>query len=191
MSQNSYLDFCKICGGRIVSVDYELVCSKCGATYGELSSSFHQVYDLKSAQLPEGLRLGSFMGSRYNHEPSSNLSFSASTYSYMKITSDLNDLGILVTMKRPNQMMSGRIVSRISEVDESMQVRDLYRREEDSPLSMPSERLLKKAYDLTDAKFNSVIGKSLDLLLSAIEKRAYDLKDFAALVWKKVSSDVE
>jgi len=103
----------------------------------------------------------------------------------------LNDLGILVTMKRPNQLMSGRIVSRISEVDESMQVRDLYRREEDSPLSMPSERLLKKAYDLTDAKFNSMIGKSLDLLLSAIEKRAYDLKDFAALVWKKVSSDVE
>jgi transcription initiation factor TFIIIB Brf1 subunit/transcription initiation factor TFIIB len=93
MSQNSYLDFCKICRGRIVSVDYELVCSKCGATYGELSSSFHQVYDLKSAELPEGLRLGSFMGSRYNHEPSSNLSFSASTYSYMKITSDLNDLG--------------------------------------------------------------------------------------------------
>jgi transcription initiation factor TFIIIB Brf1 subunit/transcription initiation factor TFIIB len=91
MSQDSYLDFCKICGGRIVSADYELVCSKCGATYGQLNSSFHQVYDLRSAELPEGLRLGSFMGSRYESDP--NLSFSASSYSYMKVTSDLNDLG--------------------------------------------------------------------------------------------------
>jgi len=87
------LTFCKIYGGRIVSSDYELVCSKCGATYGELNSSVHQVYSLRSVELPEGLRLGSYMGSRYSAEVDSNLSFSASTYSYMKTTSDLNQLG--------------------------------------------------------------------------------------------------
>ncbi len=103
----------------------------------------------------------------------------------------LNDLGILVTMKRPDQLKSGRIVSRISEVDESMQVRDLYRREECSSLSIPSERLLKKAYDLTDSTFDSMAKKSLDLLLTAIEKGAYNVKDFTTLVWRKVSSDVE
>ncbi|MEM3684280.1 MAG: ATPase, T2SS/T4P/T4SS family [Conexivisphaerales archaeon] len=105
----------------------------------------------------------------------------------------LNDIGLIVTMKRPDQLSSARIVNRISEVDESMTVRDIHCRQESraeiTHALEPSERLLQKATDLTDHNFNALRVKMVDLLLTAMEKDAYDVSTFANLVWKKVCSD--
>ncbi|MEM0118249.1 MAG: hypothetical protein QXV32_07360 [Conexivisphaerales archaeon] len=86
---------CNFCGGRIVSTESELVCSGCGVIFGESERSVHEVYDIKSAVLPDEFRLGSYLGPRFGNSHSRGLEFGASTYSYMKMTSDHNDLGKL------------------------------------------------------------------------------------------------
>lgn len=85
---------CELCGGRILSVDYELVCSACGAVQGVEEQSIHSVYDFNSIDLLDELRLGSYVGSRYeDKELAGNISSSGSNLYYIKKTSDFNQLG--------------------------------------------------------------------------------------------------
>lgn len=105
----------------------------------------------------------------------------------------LNDLGIIVTMKRPDQLSSMRVINRISEVDESMTVNDLYARDSGAKglIAGPSDRLIKKCRELSDSDFEEARKKMEDILCIAMNKKAYGIDAFAKIIWEKVCRNEE
>lgn len=91
----------------------------------------------------------------------------------------LNDLGLIITMKRPDQLSSSRILSRISEIDPDCGVRDIYARDAGGKgLATPSSRLKEKVSNLSSKDIEKAYDSALTFLSEAIKRNAIGFSEF-------------